>query len=654
LRERKRGQMAAEKKTGVIIRDAYWSRYRDLIREVVLPYQWDALNDAVADAEPSYAIRNFKIAAGLMEGEFGGFVFQDSDVAKWLEAVAYCLKNYPDAGLERKADEAIDLIAKAQQGDGYLNTYFTIKEPGRRWTNLLECHELYCAGHMIEAGVAYYEATGKRKLLDVVCRLADHIDSVFGTEEGKIRGYDGHQEIELALIKLYKATGEEKYLRLSKYFIDERGRRPHFFIQEWEKRGRTYHFPGHGTPNLEYNQSHVPVREQKTAVGHAVRAVYMYSAMADLALLTHDEELAASCRTLWDDITKKQMYITGGIGSTSHGEAFTFEYDLPNDTVYAETCASIGLIFFAQRMLRLEAKAKYADVMERALYNTVSASMSLDGKHYFYVNPLEVWPDACRQNPGKRHVKPVRQKWFGCSCCPPNVARLLSSLEQYIYTCSGDTIYTHLFIGSDAVFPMEEGNVALVMRSGLPWNGQVRITVHPEHEQESFCLALRVPEWCCGKAALHVNGQLIDYDIRDGYALIRRRWAKGDTIEWEIDMPVLMMQARPEIRADAGKVALQRGPLVYCFEEADNGAPLSSITLLENAHWTLRDEPELLNGIVAIEGDGWMESAEDWDDRPYRPYADNGRPVRVKAVPYNVWGNRGVGEMSVWMRCGRK
>lgn len=409
------------------IQDQFWNTYSDLVRETVIPYQWEALNDRVEDAEPSHAIRNFRIAAGLEQGEFGGWVFQDSDLYKWLEAVAYSLRHHPDQRLEKIADESIELIRQAQHDDGYLNTYFTIQEPGKQWTNLYEAHELYCAGHLIEAAVAYYQATGKRKLLDISCRFADLIDRMFGTKPGQIRAYCGHQEIELALIKLYGVTVEERYLNLSQYFIDERGKQPNYFIEEWERGSRT-NIWSQGAPNLEVYQSHLPVREQKVAVGHSVRAVYMCTAMADLARLTGDEGLKAACERLWSNTTGKQMYITGGIGSTHLGEAFTFDYDLPNDSVYAETCASIGLIFWARRMLQLEVKSEYADVLERALYNNVLGSMSMDGKHFFYVNPLEVWPEASLKNPDKHHVKPIRQKWFGCSCCPPNVARLLGSL----------------------------------------------------------------------------------------------------------------------------------------------------------------------------------------------------------------------------------
>lgn len=646
----------------VRIGDDFWNGYSDLVRRTVIPYQWEALNDRIEGAEPSYAIRNFRIAAGLQEGEFGGLVFQDSDLAKWLEAVGYSLGNHPDPELEKIADEVIELIGRAQQEDGYVNTYFTIKEPGKRWTNLLDAHELYCAGHLIEAAVAYYRGTGKRKLLDIVCRFADYIDSVFGPEPGKLKGYCGHQEIELALVKLYETTGEKRYLKLSQFFIDERGSKPSYFVEEWERRGRTSHWV-QGTvpaPNLEYNQSHLPVREQSVAVGHSVRAVYMYTAMADLARLTGDSQLRAACERLWNNVTRKQMYITGGIGSTHHGEAFSFDYDLPNDTVYAETCASIGLIFFARRMLQLEAKSEYADVMERALYNNVLGSMSRDGKHFFYVNPLEVWPEASAKNPGKHHVKPVRQKWFGCSCCPPNVARLLSSLNEYIYGSSpaDNRIYVHLYIGSEAQFVLADaGLVGLKQQSALPWDGRVSFKVSLPPDKESgaaFALALRVPAWFqSGKPVLTVGGQPIAYRVENGYAIVERTWSDGDEAVWQLPLETKLIAANPLIRANAGRAAIQRGPLVYCLEEADNGAPLASLCLAADAKLSERFDADLLGGCVVIEGDAIAADRSGWaEDTPYRPLGQGGgtKPVRFKAVPYYLWGNRTPGEMIVWIR----
>ncbi|KUP24670.1 hypothetical protein AWJ19_20095 [Paenibacillus sp. DMB5] len=633
------------------IKDEFWGRYIRLVQDVVIPYQYEALHDRVPEAEPSHAIANFEIAAGRRTGEFKGWVFQDSDVAKWLEAVGYSLSIKRDPELERRADEVIELVGAAQQPDGYLDTYFIIKEPGKRWTNLQDCHELYCAGHFIEAAVAYYEATGKDRLLNIVRKLVDHIASVFGPEEGKLKGYDGHQEIELALVKLYKLTGEQKYLELSSFFIDQRGQEPNFLRKEWEDRGQVTHWSGKtDKTDLAYLQAHLPVREQSVAVGHSVRAVYMYTAMADLAALTSDAGLREACERLWQNMTQKQMYITGGIGSTHHGEAFTFDYDLPNDTVYAETCASIGLIFFAKRMLELEPDAKYADVMERALYNNVLGSMAQDGKHYFYVNPLEVWPQACSCNPGKHHVKAERQGWFGCACCPPNVARLLTSLNQYIYTVHGDTLYTNLYIGSESVFTLGGQEVSVSQQSNYPWEGKVQLKVEPAAAAE-FGIAVRIPSWSKG-FELTVNGEAVDSatEQEQGYAVIRRVWNAGDVIELNLPMQASRIYAHPKLRADAGQTAIQRGPLVYCLEEADNGGTLSSLSLNGSGVLSESFDASLLGGAVIVKTDGFRVDEASWNGELYGSIKAETKPVEITAIPYYLWGNRGSGEMKVWIR----
>ncbi|WP_139993711.1 glycoside hydrolase family 127 protein [Paenibacillus paridis] len=637
----------------VKIKDDFWNYYINLVRDVVVPYQWDAINDRVEGAERSGAVSNFKIAAGLEKGDFYGFVFQDTDVAKWLEAVAYLLETKRDEALEQVADEMIDIIGKAQQPDGYLNTYFTIKEPDKKWTNLTECHELYSAGHMIEAGVAYYRATGKRQLLDIVCRIADDIAVVFGDGPGQIAGYDGHQEVELALVKLYETTSNRKYLELSSYFIDKRGQLPNFFEEEADRRGRTTHWSNnkiHIKP--EYFQAHVPVREQEAAVGHAVRVVYMLAGMADVARETGDESLLEACRRLWDNIASKQMYITGGIGSMAQGEAFSFDYDLPNDTVYSETCASIGLIFFAHRMLQLEPNSRYADVMERALFNTVIAGMSRDGKHFFYVNPLEVTPEVCEgKNKNFNHVKPVRQEWFGCACCPPNIARLLASLGEYLYSTKENTIYSHLYIGGEAELSLGATKVQLKQQSSMPWEGTARFEVSVE-KPASFTLALRIPDWS-SKAAVLVNGEAfaIEGNIVDGYAHIERIWTAGDIVELTLDMPILRVRSHPLVKQNAGKVALQRGPLVYCIEEADNGAQLQELLLPQDAELDLSFNDELIGGIQVIKADALRLQFEQWGSQLYRTNTEAAlESAKVTFIPYYAWANRGQGEMAVWVK----
>ncbi len=635
----------------VTIDDAFWSRYIRLVREVVLPYQWDVLNDRVPDAEPSHAVRNFKIAAGDEAGEFYGKVFQDTDIAKWLETVAYSLVISPDPELEHTADEMIDIIARAQQPDGYLNTYFIIKAPERRWTNLKEEHELYTAGHFIEAAVAYYQATGKRKLLDVMCRFVDLIENILGPEPDKLHGYPGHEEIELALVKLYHATGEERYLRLSQYFLDERGKEPFYFDREHEKRGGIEHSRGHKDLSRKYDQAHQPVRDQTGADGHSVRAVYLYSGMADVARETDDAGLLEACKRLWHNMTTRRMYITGGIGSTSVGEAFTFDYDLPNDTMYTETCASVGLVMFARRMLLIEEDRRYADVMEQALYNNLLSGMSQDGTRYFYVNPLEVWPEASASSPIKKHVKPVRQKWYACACCPPNLARLITSLGQYIYTVRENALFAHLYIGGEAKIELNGQPIRITQQTNYPWDETVTLSLKMEQQTEAT-IGLRIPGWCRA-ATLTVNGEsieLTDQVMQQGYAKVTRLWNNDDTIELYFSMPIEIMRANPNVRANVGKVAIMRGPVVFCLEEVDNSSNLPAIALPRDAKLTAAYDEKLLGGTVVITGEAMRVDESGWDDVLYRPVDEKLNPVTITAIPYGLWGNRAPGEMLVWLR----
>ena len=486
------------------ITDDFWKGYMELVRTHVIPYQWEALNDRIDGAEPSRCIQNFRRAAGLEEGGFEGMVFQDSDVYKWLEAVAYSLTWHPDEALEKTADEAIDLIARAQQPDGYLDTYYILNGLDQRFTNLTDNHEMYCMGHMVEAAVAYYHATGKRKLLDVAAAFVNCAYENLGREPGKKRGYPGHEVAELALVALYGITKDKRHLELAKYFIDERGQQPLYFAQEKKESGAEF-FWKDSYFKYQYYQAGLPVIEQDKAEGHAVRAVYLYSGMAEVASATEDQELFEACERLWNNIVEKQMYVTGAIGATAYGESFTFDYDLPNDTVYAETCAAIGLIFFARRMFEITKDSRYADVMERALYNGVISGMSLDGTKFFYVNPLEVVPEASQKDFNKMHVKVERQKWFGCACCPPNVARLLASIGGYAYEVSEDSIYMNLFLGGDMEAVLNGKENRFHVETHYPWDGEV--TVQVENAQDSeFLLALRIPGWC-RDWSLQVNGQ---------------------------------------------------------------------------------------------------------------------------------------------------
>ena len=630
--------------TDVTLNDRFWNRFRETVVREGIPYQWKALNDAVEDAEPSHCLRNFRVAAGKEPGTFGGFVFQDSDIYKWLEGVAFSLRWHPDAQLEAIADEAIETVAAAQQADGYLDTYYIINGLDRRFTNLKDNHELYVAGHMVEAAVAYFQVTGKRRLLDAAIRYVDCIASAIGPEEGKLHGYPGHPVIEMALMRLYGVTGDEKHLRLAKYFVDERGQSPLYFEAEDARNGN--HFYWKNSPlRYRYYQAQQPVREQKDAEGHAVRAMYLYSGMADVARETDDGELIRACKTLWESATRRRMYVTGAVGSSEHGEAFTFDYDLPNDTVYGETCAAIGLAFFAKRMLLLEPKGEYADVMERALYNGILSGMQLDGKRFFYVNPLEVVPEACEMDAHKRHVKPERQKWFGCACCPPNLIRTLASLEEYVATEAAGTVYVNLYAGGE----IRAEGLTLKVETNYPWEGDVKLTVLGD-APEGKKLALRIPGWC-REWSLAVNDEAAEVEVKDGYAVIDRPWRDGDGIALALAMPARWVRANPRVREDAGKVALQRGPVVYCLEEADNGSALHNVRVGCAAEAEICWEPDTLGGVVTLTTDGLRETEDGWDGALYG-FADapGARPVKLRWIPYYAWANRGVGEMRVWVR----
>jgi len=634
----------------VRIADPFWFRVRDTVRREGIPYQWKALNDEIPGAVPSCCMRNFRIAAGKETGEHAGFVFQDSDIAKWIEGAAYSLRWHPDPELEKIVDGAVEEIVAAQQPDGYLDTYYIINGLDKRWTNLRDNHELYCAGHMIEAAVAYYLVTGKRVLLDAMIRFTDHIDSVLGPEDGKLHGYPGHPVIEMALMKLYAVTGNPKHLNLARYFVNQRGQSPLFFEEEGELNHNDFYWKD-SFFRYQYYQAAKPVREQADAEGHAVRAMYLYSGMADVARETGDASLADACRRLWRSVVSRRMYVTGAIGSSEYGEAFTFDYDLPNDTIYGETCAAIGLVFFARRMLALELKSEYADVIERALYNGVISGMQLDGRSFFYVNPLEVLPEASLKDHGKRHVKVERQKWFGCACCPPNIIRLVSSLEDYIASVRDDALNLHLYVGGDMEASVSGRDVLLKTQTDYPWGGNISMTLEPA-EPVSFTLNLRVPAWC-SSWTLKLNNRSVTPEIVGGYLSLSRLWNPGDRLEFLLDMPVSFLSANPRIPEDAGKSALSRGPLIYCLEEADNGKHLHRIRLgnVRSEECKTEWKPEKLGGIVEITSPGIRESDDGWDDTLYSAEKTiSASPAVLTWIPYYAWANRGSGEMRVWVR----
>ena len=629
------------------ISDAFWSRYTRLVTEKMLPYQWRALNDWIADAEPSHCMENFRIAAGEAEGRFHGFVFQDSDLAKWLEAAAYSLSWHPDPELEALADGAIALIGRAQEQDGYLDTYFTIEAPESKFRNLRNGHELYVAGHMIEAAVAYYQVTGKRELLDIVCRTADLICRVFRTEEFQT-AYPGHEEIELALIRLAAVTGNRAYLEMAREFVDRRGVDPDFFLTEAKhpKWISVFGESRDSEPNRSYHQCHLPVRKQKTAEGHAVRATYLYCAMADLAWTFQDEDLMAACEALYRNITEKRMYITGGIGSSGAYERFTADYDLPNASAYAESCASVGLALFCRRMLQNTRDGRYADTMELALMNTVLAGTSLSGEEFFYVNPLEVWPDNCLADTSMGHVRPVRQKWFGCACCPPNIARTLASLGEYAAMTTRDGLWLNLFFSGHITAEIGGTPVEIACETRFPFSGEVRLHIQAARPARGT-LVLRLPAYGSRPRVLR-NGAPVQPKVERGYLYLEGPWQR-DTIQYSFDMPPRFVYADPRLRADCGRVAVMKGPLVYCLEETDNGALLPALSVDPKQGLSEEYEPDLLGGTLTIRAHG-RRLIPNEGGALYRSAPSASEPAELKYVPYCLWGNRIPGEMQVWVR----
>ncbi|GCF16164.1 hypothetical protein Harman_40990 [Haloarcula mannanilytica] len=626
----------------VQIADDFWRHWREVNREKTIEYQYQQLQE-------SGTLENFRRASAGEKGGHNGMWFQDSDAYKWIEAASYVLANHHDPELDRRVDNVIDLIAAAQSADGYLNTYFALEEPEKRWTNLNMLHELYCAGHLIEAAVAHYRATGTETLLDVAIDFADHIDRIFGDE---VEGVPGHQEIELALMKLAEVTDEPRYRDLARYFVDLRG---HDDRLAWEfeniEQIAGYDpedsddgiagqaagvFLEDGSYNGSYAQAHAPLREQEAVEGHSVRAMYYFAGATDIAAETGDDDLLQHLDLLWRNMTEKRMYVTGGIGSQHAGERFTTDYDLPNETAYAETCAAIGSIFWNQRLFEETGEAKYADLIERQLYNAMLVGMSLDGTEFFYDNVLESDGDHDREG------------WFECACCPPNIARLLASLEQYLYAVDDDGLYVNQYVSGTARPTIDGTTATLTQTADFPWEGTVEIDVEAM-EATDFAIRLRVPEWCT-EVTVSVNGNPIAVDAEAGYVTIERIW-DDDRITAEFEMDVQVLEAHPNVEADIGRVALQRGPLVYCLEGVDNERPLYQYAIDPETDFEVTHHEELLDGVVTLEGTATVPSKDDWDGELYRSADETDETTApITAVPYYAWNNRGPNPMRVWIR----
>jgi DUF1680 family protein len=631
--------------SAVRIEDRFWSPRIEINRT-------KSLDHVYAQLEATGGIRNFEIAAGKAQGKFGGPFWADSDVYKWIEGASYSLLLHPDPKLDAKVDELIAKIAAAQQPDGYLNTFIQLTQPDLRFKNFAFFHEDFSMGHLFEAAVGHYESTGKKSLLNVAVKAADLLDSTFGP--GKRDFISGHEGIELALVRLYRATGEKRYLKLAEFMVNGRGQKPSVFELQYRElpHGRQLEFLGrpldidewykrfflHDPAKFDtrYAQDHLPVREQKEAVGHAVRAMFLYCAMADLAYETGDAGLLEASKHLHDSVTLRRMYVTGGIGPSEHNEGFTADYDLPNDNAYQETCASSGMVLWNHRLLKLTGDSKYADVMELSLYNAMAAGVSLDGNTFCYVTPLASRGDFKRSG------------WFGVPCCPTTVVRFVPSVGRYIYSQSTDGLWVNLYIPSQATAEIAGGKVSLRQTSDFPWEGNIRLQVIADAPRE-FALRLRVPGWA-KNASFKVNGVRATPAVSKGYAVLKRKWASGDAVEISLPMEIERLEAHPKVIFNRGKVALRRGPLVFAFEQADQEASLDRLVLPANAPLRAHFEQALFGGTTQIWGEALEGDAEGWEHQLYRPLAPvKGKPVRVKAVPYAVWGNRGLGKMIVWV-----
>ena len=591
----------------VSITGGFWRQKQDLVRDVTVQAVYDRFKD-------TGRIDAFRCD---INSEIKPHIFRDSDVAKWMEGVAYLLREQPDDALQATVEALIDCIEENQGEDGYFNLYYTVVEPEGRYTNR-DCHELYCAGHLMEAAVAYYEATGKRRFLDLMCKYADYIERRFKIDRDTAFVTPGHEEIELALVRLYEATGERRYLELSRFFVDERGTRAEG-LTDWSE--------------SRYHQSHLPAREQFTAEGHAVRAVYFYSAMADLALRLQDEALKTACERLFEDIIRHKMYVTGGVGSSFVGEAFTMPYDLPNLISYTESCAAIGLVFFAQRMLLLTNDAKYADVIERILYNGFLSALSLDGKAFFYCNPLEIIPalhtrDRSAKQKSLTLPQMQRQEVFECSCCPPNIVRFVPSLSGLIYTQDETSLYVHQFMESRATLSIGGQSVTVEQKTNYPTDGRVSIGV----TGGAATLRVRIPAY----ARATYEGKL-----ENGYATFHLM--DGDEITLTFDLTPRLTEANPNVFFDAGRCAVERGPVVYCMEAVDNGANLRDIRLCRGA--AFEEAWSETYGLPILSVAAFRRKAS---KDLYAPISDEREAITAHLIPYYAFANRGISEMQVW------
>ena len=622
--------------SSVVFDGGFWQSWSETVRNVTIPTQHKRLEE-----EGFLEVLDFDRPAGplvrpIQPSGLSMQHFFDSDFGKWIEAASYTLKAHPNAEIEAKIDDIVAKLEQGQMADGYLNSWFIRREPEKRWTNLRDLHEMYSMGHLLEGAVAYYEATGKGRFLDVMIRAVDHIIDTFGREPGKLRGYDAHEEIELALVKLYRVTRDPRHLKLATYFVDERGQMPSYYDDEARNRGEDPQDYVYKT--YAYSQAHMPVREQQQVVGHAVRAMYLFSAMVDLAVENGDPTLKETCERLYDNLVGRQLYVTGGLGPSASNEGFTREFDLPNETAYAETCAAVALGFWSHRMAQIDLNSKFTDRLETVLFNGALSGISRDGEHYFYENVLE------------SHGQHRRWKWHYCPCCPTNIARFITSLGQYFYSTKDSELAVHLYGTNSAELMVGDTFVRLKQETQYPWDGDIRLQLALE-QPSHFTLHLRIPGWC-RSAEIFVNGMAVDLGacVTNGYAAISREWRNGDEVRISLSMPVDRIYAHPAVSEDGGRVALRRGPVVYCVEETDLGGEPQRLRLPATSEISARYDAGLLGGAAVLEGTALEAEDAGWENALYRtaPPALKKRPF--KAIPYHLWANREAGAMAIWLQ----
>ncbi len=648
MKKSKVDYLEAVKVGSVRIDDPFWNRYFGHLQQNMIPHMWNKVTEGDALYLTKMAAGDIPKRELAENGSEDELRYAHITIVGWLEGAMFSLAHIPNEEILGWVEYVIDLFVRGQTEEGDMDVSSKLYGNKLRFKNLLQSHELVLLADHLDAAIIHHQITGKDYYLNAVCKLCDFLYEKLGPNSKNPKLFDGHAGIEPALVKLYRETGEDKYLELAKHFVDVHGADPDVLWKQFEEEWTAAPiFPDWDSfADNEYMQMHKPVRDQDTAEGHAVRAVYLYTGMIDVYMETGDETLLKACETLYNNIVGKRMYISGGLGSCMLGERFTADYDLPNSTMYAESCANVAMTFFCRRMFQATREAKYLDTLELEMYNAVPGGTSLDGRHFYYVNPLEVWPTASEHDITKKHVLPERPEWYKVSCCPPNLQSAIAGVDGYTYYTGDNTLYVGLFLGGETVLDVDGKQVGLKVETGYPFENEVNFYVDCDGE---FSLALRKPGWADG-VSITVNGEAFEANDVKGMLHIRRTWSSGDKVAYKIDMPAKLIVSQPQVRANAGRAAIMKGPMLYCLEEVDNGANLSAITVKSDVEFEEKYEPDLLGGTTTLHFKGWRLTEDGWNENElYKPFVRNEETVDLVAIPYCLWQNRGKGEMQTWI-----